>query len=207
MMKVNYITVLLAMCLSLMGCSQATNVEENSKTSDSATVINAIMTRTSVRQYTDEPVTDAQIETLLRAAMAAPTAADARPWQFVVVKERAMLDSIPMHIRQAAPVGRSQVAITICGDMQRAFEGEARNYWIEDTSAATENLLLAAHAMGLGAVWCGVYPQSEKVKYISELLQLPEYIVPMGIVAIGHPAESPDPKDKWDAERVHVNVW
>ena len=84
---------------------------------------------------------------------------------------------------------------------------QARNYWIEDTSAATENLLLAAHAMGLGAVWCGVYPQSEKVKYMSELLQLPEYIVPMGIVAIGHPAESPDPKDKWDAERVHVNVW
>ena len=118
-----------------------------------------------------------------------------------------MLDSIPMHLRQAAPVSRSQVAITICGDMQKAFGGEARDYWVEDTSAATENLLLAAHAMGLGAVWCGIYPQSEKVKYMSELLQLPEYIVPMGIVAIGHPAESPEPKDKWDAERVHVNVW
>ena len=81
MMKVNYITVLLAMCLSLMGCRQATNVEGNCKTSDSAAVINNIMTRTSVRQYTDEPVTDAQIETLLRAAMAAPTAADVRPSQ------------------------------------------------------------------------------------------------------------------------------
>lgn len=207
MMKVNYITVLLAMCLSLMGCRQATNVELNCKTSDSATVINSIMTRTSIRQYTDEPVTDAQIETLLRAAMAAPTAADARPWQFVVVKERAMLDSIPMHLRQAAPVGRSQVAIAICGDMQKAFEGEGRDYWIEDTSAAMENLLLAAHSMGLGAVWCGIYPQSGKVKYMSELLKLPEYIVPMGIVAIGYPAESPDPKDKWDADRVHFNVW
>ena len=206
-MKANYISVLFAMYLSLMGCSTATDNTGNNNNSDSATVINAIMTRTSVRQYTDEPVTDAQIETLLRAAMAAPTAADARPWAFVVVKERSMLDSIPMHIKQAVPVARSQVAITICGDMQKAFEGEARNYWIEDTSAATENLLLAAHSMGLGAVWCGVYPQSDKVKYLSELLQLPDYIVPMGIVAIGHPAESPEPKDKWDAERVHVNTW
>lgn len=206
-MKANNIVMLLAMSLSLIGCRQATNAGGNNSSSDSAAVINAIMTRTSVRQYTDDPVTEAQIETLLRAAMAAPTAADARPWQFVVVKERAMLDSIPMHLRQAAPVSRSQVAITICGDMQKAFGGEARDYWVEDTSAATENLLLAAHAMGLGAVWCGIYPQSEKVKYMSERLQLPEYIVPMGIVAIGHPAESPEPKDKWDAERVHVNVW
>ena len=206
-MKVSYITILLAMCLSMMGCKQATDNTGNNSFSNSETVINTIMTRTSVRQYTDEPVSDAQIETLLRAAMAAPSAADVRPWSFVVVKERAMLDSIPMHIREARPVGRSQVAITICGDMQRAFEGESRNYWIEDTSAATENLLIAAHGMGLGAVWCGVYPQSDKVKYMRELLQLPEYIVPMGIVAIGHPAESPEPKDKWDPERVHINVW
>ena len=206
-MKANYKTILLAMCLTMMGCKQATDNTGNNSTSNSETVINTIMTRTSVRQYTEEPVSEAQIETLLRAAMAAPSAADVRPWSFVVVKERAMLDSIPMHIREARPVGRSQVAITICGDMQRAFEGETRNYWIEDTSAATENLLIAAHAMGLGAVWCGVYPQSEKVRYMRELLQLPEYIVPMGIVAIGHPAESPEPKDKWDPERVHVNVW
>ena len=206
-MKANYKTILLAMCLTMMGCKQATDNTGNNSTSNSEMVINTIMTRTSVRQYTEEPVSEAQIETLLRAAMAAPSAADVRPWSFVVVKERAMLDSIPMHIREARPVGRSQVAITICGDMQRAFEGEARNYWIEDTSAATENLLIAAHAMGLGAVWCGVYPQSEKVRYMRELLQLPEYIVPMGIVAIGHPAESPEPKDKWDPERVHVNVW
>lgn len=206
-MKVSYITILLAMCLSMMGCKQATDNTGNNSSSNSETVINTIMTRTSVRQYTDEPVSDAQIETLLRAAMAAPSAADVRPWSFVVVKERAMLDSIPMHIREARPVGRSQVAITICGDMRRAFEGESRNYWIEDTSAATENLLIAAHGMGLGAVWCGVYPQSEKVRYMRELLQLPEYIVPMGIVAIGHPAESPEPKDKWDPERVHINVW
>ena len=206
-MKANYKTILLAMCLTMMGCKQATDNTGNNSTSNSEMVINTIMTRTSVRQYTEEPVSEAQIETLLRAAMAAPSAADVRPWSFVVVKERAMLDSIPMHIREARPVGRSQVAITICGDMQRAFEGETRNYWIEDTSAATENLLIAAHAMGLGAVWCGVYPQSEKVRYMRELLQLPEYIVPMGIVAIGHPAESPEPKDKWDPERVHVNVW
>ena len=207
-MKANNIIMLFAMCLIMTGCGrQVPKVGENNVASDSAAVISSIMTRTSIRQYTDDPVTEAQIETLLRAAMAAPTAADARPWQFVVVKERAMLDSIPMHLRQAAPVSRSQVAITICGDMQKAFGGEARDYWVEDTSAATENLLLAAHAMGLGAVWCGIYPQSEKVKYMSELLQLPEYIVPMGIVAIGHPAESPEPKDKWDAERVHVNVW
>ncbi len=207
-MKANNIIMLFAMCLITIGCGrQVPKVGENNVASDSAAVISSIMTRTSIRQYTDDPVTEAQIETLLRAAMAAPTAADARPWQFVVVKERAMLDSIPMHLRQAAPVSRSQVAITICGDMQKAFGGEARDYWVEDTSAATENLLLAAHAMGLGAVWCGIYPQSEKVKYMSELLQLPEYIVPMGIVAIGHPAESPEPKDKWDAERVHVNVW
>ena len=154
------------------------------------TTWNHIMSRTSIRAYSDRAVTQEQIDTLLRAAMAAPTARNHQPWQLVVVTDKAQMKAL------------SEV---MCGDMSRALPGEASSYWIQDCSAATENLLLAAHSMGLGAVWCGVYPISERVAGVRRVLQLPDSIIPLNMVPIGWPAEHPQPKDKWMPEKVHYN--
>lgn len=169
--------------------------------------IENIMTRTSIRAYTSEAVSEQDIETILRAAMAAPTAVNKQPWQFVVITERALLDSIAeaqpnMHMAAKAPL-----AIVVCGDMDLALEGDAQAYWIQDASAATENLLLGAHAIGLGAVWCGIHPIAARVDYFRSLLKLPQNVTPLACVVIGHPDEAPQPKDKWKPERIHHNTY
>lgn len=166
-----------------------------------------IMTRTSVRKFTGEAVSDALVEQMLRAGMAAPTAANKQPWEFVVVDDAALLDTLQAAVPHA-PIARGgcKQAIVVCGNMQKALEGDAQSYWIQDCSAATENILLAAHSLGLGAVWCGVTPQRERVEGVSRALNLPTYVRPLGLVVFGHPAESPAPKDKWKPENVHRNA-
>lgn len=167
-------------------------------------VIGNIMTRTSVRQYTDRPISADTLETLLKAGMAAPTAVNKQPWAFVVTTGRDALDSLATlqpRLKTAA------AAITVCGDMTRAIEGEGRDFWVQDCSAATENILLAAHALGLGAVWTGVYPIAERVDNVSRALALPDSVVPMCIIAVGYPVASQEPKDKWDPSKVHYQRW
>ena len=172
-----------------------------------AAALETIMTRTSVRAYTDQPVEDEKIELMLRAGMAAPTAVNKQPWAFVVVRSREQLD----RLKEANPYARmlesAQLAIVVCGDMSKAIEGPMQSYWIQDASAATENILLAAHALGLGAVWTGVYPNPERVAPVSEALSLPSHVVPLCVIPMGYPAESPQPKDKWKPENVHYEQW
>ena len=169
--------------------------------------MNTIMTRTSVRAYTDEGVDDAQVERLLRAAMAAPSAGNKQPWRFVVVRNKETLRAISENLHTMTMAQDAPLAVVVCGDMDTTFPGDGRDYWVEDASAATENLLLAAHAEGLGAVWCGIYPMQERVAFLKELLSLPENIVPLNVVPIGHPAEQPTPKDKWRPDYVHLEAW
>lgn len=167
-------------------------------------VIGNIMTRTSVRQYTERPISADTLETLLKAGMAAPTAVNKQPWAFVVTTGRDALDSLATlqpRLQTAA------AAITVCGDMTRAIEGEDRDFWVQDCSAATENILLAAHALGLGAVWTGVYPIAERVDNVSHALALPDSVVPMCIIAVGYPVADQEPKDKWDPSKVHYQRW
>lgn len=167
-------------------------------------VIGNIMTRTSVRQYTDRQISADTLETLLKAGMAAPTAVNKQPWAFVVTTGRDALDSLATlqpRLKTAA------AAITVCGDMTRAIEGEGRDFWVQDCSAATENILLAAHALGLGAVWTGVYPIAERVDNVSHALALPDSVVPMCIIAVGYPVADQEPKDKWDPSKVHYQRW
>ncbi len=170
-------------------------------------VIENIMTRTSIRAYTDQPVEKEKVERLLKAAMAAPSAGNKQPWRFVVIEEKALLGAVSMEIHTASMVEKAPLAIVVCGDMNETFPDEGLDYWVEDASAATENLLLAAHAMGLGAVWCGIYPLSDRVDFLKRLLKLPADIVPLGIVPVGYPAEAPTPKDKWKPENIHYNTW
>lgn len=173
---------------------------------ESEKFIEAIMTRTSVRQYTDEAVTDQEIETLLKAGMAAPSACNLQPWRFVVVTNPAVKKAISEQIKPAGPASKAPVVIVVCGDMDHTFEA-APDYWAEDCSAATENIMLAAHAMGLGTVWMGIYPQKERYEHLKNFLELPDNIKAFGMIAVGHPAEHPAPKDKWDANKVHYEKW
>lgn len=166
-----------------------------------------ILSRTSVRAYTDQKVEKDKIEKLLRAAMAAPTAVNKQPWHFVVIEDKHVLEQIAEEIPTAKMAARTPLAITICGDMEKALDGEGRDFWVQDASAATENLLLAAHAMGLGAVWTGVYPIKDKVDATRALLKLPETIIPLGTIVIGYPKETPQPKDKWKPENVSYNTF
>lgn len=169
--------------------------------------IEDIMTRCSVRSYTDRKVSKETIDTLLRAAMSAPTAVNKQPWRMVVVDSRELLDSIATGFGSMQMAEEAQLAIVLCGDMQSALEGEGKEFWVQDVSAATENLLLAAHAVGLGAVWCGIYPIQERVRKFSAMLALPSDIVPMACVCIGYPKGETEPKDKWKPENIRLNSW
>ncbi len=167
-------------------------------------MIDAILSRRSIRQYTAEPVSEEQIETLLRAAMAAPSAGNQQPWQFVIIRDRALLDAVPTFHPYSAMIRQAPLAILVCGDLRGAGHPA---FWVQDCSAATENLLLAAHALGLGAVWLGVYPAEETVQAMRRLLGLPEEIVPLALVPVGHPAEHKPPAERYDPARVHYDGW
>ena len=193
---------IIAMALAIVSCG-----DKSATISREQAALEVINTRVSVRQFTGDKLSDAQIETILRAGMSAPTAVNKQPWTFVVVNDEAVL----AQLNEALPSSRigngASHAIVVCGDMEKALEGEAQGYWVEDTSAATENMLLAAHAMGLGGLWVGVYPIMEKVQKVSEIINAPEHIVPMCLVVLGQPNEQPAVKDKWKTENIRYNSY
>ena len=164
-------------------------------------IMTHILSRRSIRKYTNEPVSREDILRLLQAAMAAPSATNRKPWEFVVVTEPEVLESL----RRVLPFGRynAPAAIIVCGNMGRALPWPARDFWIQDCSAATENILLAATGLGLGAVWVGVHPIGLLVKAVSRVLSLPKGVIPLGVVYVGHPAEAKAPRTQYDEKRVH----
>ena len=165
--------------------------------------LEAIRTRRSVRRYTSEPVSEKDVQVLLEAAMAAPSAANQQAWHFVVIDERVLLDRIPDFHPYCPFIREAPLGIVVCGDL--SLDRTDGMFWVQDCSAATENLLLAAHAIGLGAVWLAVYPIDERVQGIRDLLALPEHLVPLNIIAVGHPAEVPPPSHRFDPARVSRN--
>ena len=190
----------------MTGCiSNNNNYYGNVTVDDKSDAIETIMTRTSIRSFTDRAVAADTIEILLRAGMAAPTAVNLQPWHFVVVTDRAKLDELGGNGRQSKMWQESPLVIVVCGNLEKALEGPGQAFWVQDCSAATENILLAAHALGLGAVWTGCYPIEERVAMVSEVLGLPEHIVPLCAIVMGYPNERPEPKDKWKPENVSYN--
>ena len=163
-----------------------------------------VFSRRSIRRYTDEPVTDAQVERLLRAAMAAPSAGNQQPWSFVVVRDREKLGAVPAFHPYAAMLPKAPVALVVCGHPE---DCKWPQMWVQDCSAATENILVEAEALGLGAVWLGVHPLEERERGLRELLGIPEDVVPFAVVPLGHPAEGKAPSDRYDPARVHVERW
>ena len=196
----------------MSSCNNNTATEQvaTAETGSDNQALECILTRTSVRQYDENrTISRDTIETLLRAAMAAPTAVNKQPWAFVAIDNRQDLDSLAAVLPYARMLAKAPLAIVTCGDMSKTIDGETpdKGFWIQDVSAATENLLLAAHALGLGAVWTGVYPDADRVKAVQQRLGMPDSIIPLAVVPVGYPAGPQTPKDKWKTENVHFNRW
>ncbi len=167
-------------------------------------VIEAIFTRRSVREFEEIPLTQNQVTTLLKAAMQAPSAHNRQPWHFIVIDDRQILNQIADFHPYAKMLYQAPLAITVCGDLQ--LEDNDR-YLALNCAAATQNILLAAHGMGLGAVWIGIYPREQRIRTIKSLLNLPLHIVPISMVAVGHKAREPQPKNRFKVQKVHKNQW
>lgn len=163
-----------------------------------------VLSRRSIRKYTEEPVPELLVERLLRAAMSAPSAGDQRPWEFIVVRSRETLARIPDVHPYARMAPRASLAIVVCGD-ERVEKWP--DFWVQDCSAATENILIEASLLRLGAVWLGVYPLQERVEGVRRLLGVPADRVPFSIVPVGFPAEEKPPADRWEPARVHYDTW
>ncbi len=166
--------------------------------------LEAIHGRRSIRSYTDQPVAEELMEQLLRVAMNAPSAGNQQPWRFVVVDDRNVLDAIREFHPYSDMLEQAPVAIAVCSETRGLKHEE---FWPQDCSAAVQNLLLAGHALGLGAVWLGVTPKRDLMEAAGKLFGLPDGIVCFAFVAVGHPAEQKPPNDNYDPVKVHRNRW
>ena len=167
--------------------------------------IEALLSRRSIRRYTAEPVSDADVETLLGAAMSAPTAFNQQSWRFVVVRDEPIRERLSKASQHAGMLADAPLVIVVCGDTNA--ERYPGTYWVQDATAALANVLTAANALGLGAVWVGVHPWEDRVTAVSEALSLPEGVMPLGSVGIGHPAETKPPAERLDWSKVHYERW
>lgn len=206
----NIVLAIVVVVLSVRLASDKVTVDKSADAQQSVNaeqaVLDNIATRTSIRDYEARPVEKEKIEKMLRAAMAAPTTMNKQPWHFVVVDQRNVLDALAGTNPYAKMLKKAPLAIVVCGNTDKMIEGGGRDFWIQDASAATENLLLAAHAMGLGAVWTGAYPSEERCISISKVLSLSDNLIPLNMIVVGYPAEHPQPKQKFKEENISYNV-
>lgn len=181
---------------------------ENGMNSDKSEIVyNNILSRTSIRAYSNKAIEKEKIEKLLRAGMSAPSAMDARPWHFIVINNKKVLQKLAESSATNKSAASAPLAIAVCGDMDLALEGDGQECWIQDCSAASENILLQANALGLGAVWTSTYPSEERQNKVREILNLPSEIKPLNIIVIGYPSSNQKPKDKWDETAISYNEY
>ncbi len=183
--------------------TQEMNQQESSQDIDSEIpdALTVIHQRKSVRSYTDEDVSIEQLETLLKAGMAAPTAGNRQPWHFVVIDDREKLAYLTNYLPYGQMLNHAAAAIIVCGDLSKV-NIDGPEYWVQDCSAATQNILLAAEAIGLGAVWIGIYPAEQRTKDMINALELDEIYIPLSAISIGYPEGDPQPKDKWNPDKI-----
>jgi nitroreductase len=164
-------------------------------------ILNDILKRRSIRNYNPQEVEKEKLVRLLEAAMAAPNACNSQPWEFVVVTDQGLLAQLRSELysgKYTAPA-----AIVVCGNEKIANNSASRFFWVQDCSAATENMLIAAVGLGLGTVWIGVYPLPSVIKPVSRILNLPEHVIPLGVIYVGYPAEVKPPRTQYDERRVY----
>ena len=164
----------------------------------------AILNRRSIRKYSDKAMPDGALDKLLKSAMYAPSAMNNQAWQFVVINQRKKLDEILKVISHAEMLKSARAAVLICGDLDLE---KNIDYVQQNCSAATQNLMLCAHGLGLGSCWIGVYPVKEIISGLQDLFKLPEHIVSISLVSLGYPAENPIAEDRFKTEKVHFNQW
>jgi nitroreductase len=167
-------------------------------------VLEAINTRRSIRKFTGEVISDEEIKTILKAGFQAPSAHNRQPREFIVLKDKEILEAIPKFHQYTKMLPKAGCGIVVCGDMNVQPEF---GFLVSDCSASLENILLAAHGLGLGAVWCGIYPIENLMESTSKLLNLPDNIVPIGLVAIGKKEQEVEPKDRYNESKVHYDRW
>jgi nitroreductase len=168
-------------------------------------ILDVIFSRRSIRSYQDRKVEPEIVIQLLQAAMAAPTAANAQPWEFVVVDETESLEKL----KENLPFGHynTPLAIVVCGNPKISNNSAGKMYWVQDCSAAVENILIAAAGMDLGAVWIGIYPLESRVAAVRRVLNMPEHVTPLGAVYVGYAAEKKEPRTQYDEHRVHWQIY
>lgn len=167
-------------------------------------VIEAIIKRRSIRHYIRKDVDKSQIDLLLKSAMYAPSARNEQPWHFIVIDQSELFERIMKVHPYASMLSEAALAILVCGDEKLEL---SKGYWPVDCSAATQNLLLAVHSLGLGAVWLGVYPRRERMDGIRDIFSLPDHIQPFSLVSIGYPAEEKMAPKRFNENRVRWNRW
>jgi nitroreductase len=166
--------------------------------------LDVIYTRRAIRKYTDKKVSDELIEKLLKAGMSGPSAVNEQPWHFIVVKDKKLLEGIPKASQFAQMAKDAAFAIIVCGDPKlQKIEG----FWSQDCCIAAQNILLAAHALGLGAVWTAAYPMQDRVDNLQKLFSIPKNIIPLCVIPLGYPAEKKEPVERFKKERVHQDKW
>lgn len=168
--------------------------------------LEAIHTRRSIRKYTGQPIAPEILEQLLAAAMMAPSARNEQAWQFIVIQNRDTLTALSHVLPNCSMAAQAAAGIVVCGDTQRETVADL-GYWVIDCSAATQNILLAAHALGLGAVWTAIHPRAERLAALQQVLPLPEHIIPLCLVPLGYPAETKGPVQRFDPGRIHFEQW
>ena len=166
--------------------------------------LETILSRRSIRKYIDKQVGDEAIVIMLKAAMSAPSANNHQPWEFVVITDRKQIDALAKAHPYAKMLFEAPLAILVCGDVSKV---DHLGYLPLDCSAATQNLLLAAHALGLGAVWLGVYPREERISALRTICSLPDNIEPIALISIGYPGETKAPSQRFDKAKVRLNSW
>jgi nitroreductase len=211
MIKKIYLCSMLLAILTLDACKESNKTPsqppQKEVNSDKKAALQCIMSRASCRVFQHKEVEKETIETLLRAAMAAPSALNAQPWHFIVINDHEILKQLATPSPHTGFLEQAPLAIALCGDMTKKANAIEGAYWEHDIAAATENLLIAAHALGLGATWTGSYPVEKRMEVDRKVLQLPDHIIPISIVAIGYPAMEPQAKDKWNPDNISYNTY
>jgi nitroreductase len=168
--------------------------------------LSIIHQRKSVRNFTGAPVTKEHLDMLIRAGMAAPSAVNCQPWEFIVVTDRTILDALGNALPFAKMIFKAGAAITVCGNPSNAHR-KLMEYAVLDPALASENILLAAEALGLGAVWTAAYPYPERMQSVRDILHIPEYIIPLNVIPVGHPTGEDIPKYKYQPTKIHWEQW
>lgn len=198
-MKLNRIIIIAFAVLTVSCAAESDAVSETNET------LRTIHSRKSVRSFSPKTVDRDILIEIIKAGMAAPSAVDRRPWEFIIVEDRATLNKMAEGLPFAKMLKESPAAIVVCGNMDRDMGGSS--YWYFDCSAATQNILLATEALGLGAVWTAVYPVEKRMNIVKEAVNLPDHIGALCVIPIGYPRGKEKPKDKYDAAKIHIEKW